>query len=297
MPVPFLERLRSGILIGDGAMGTELFARGLKRGEPPELWNFHHPEIVQDVHRAYVEAGCDVIQTNTFGANRFRLRRSGLEGQALWLNRLGAELARAVCPKGCFVAGSIGPTGEKGVKSQERYEAFWEQAQALTEGGADLLLIETMTDIEEACLAVSAAKAMGLPVIASMVFKEGAEGYMTLGGTPLKEAVQRLIEGGADAIGTNCVDPRIAPGIIAEFRRVTNLPLITQPHAGLPKFQENKLIYPFTPERMLEIYQTLLQTGVNLVGGCCGTTPEHIAYLSGFVKSLFLLNPLPSPPP
>lgn len=267
-------------------MGTELFAKGLKRGEPPEMWNLRHPEKVQEVHRAYVEAGCDIIQTNTFGANRFRLRRFGFEGQAVQLNRLGAELARKVCPKGCFVAGSIGPTGEKGGEPQERYEAFWEQAQALAEGGADLLLLETMTDIEEACLAISAAKATGLPVIASMVFKKGEEGYRTLGGTPLEEAAQRLIEGGADAIGTNCVDPRITPGIITEFRKLTNMPLAAQPHVGLPKIQEDKAIYPFTPQGMLEVYRAILQADPNLVGGCCGTTPEHIAQLSSLVKSL-----------
>ena len=267
-------------------MGTELFARGLKREEPPELWNLLHPEKVQEVHRAYLQVGCDVIQTNTFGANRFRLRAYGLERRAAELAYQGVKLAREVSPAGCFVAGSMGPPDEKGVEPKERYEAFWEQAQALTEGGADLLLIETMTDVEETCLAVSAAKATGLPVIASMVFKEGEEGYATLVGTPLEEVARRLLEEGADAIGVNCVDPRITPGIITEFRRLTNLPLVAQPHAGLPKIQENKPIYPFTPQVMLEVYRAILQASPNLVGGCCGTTPQHIAYLSNFVKSL-----------
>lgn len=265
-------------------MGTELFARGLKRGEPPELWNLLHPEKVQEVHRAYIEAGCDVIQTNTFGANRCRLKRFGLEGQAVQLNRLGAELTREVCPEGRFVAGSIGPTDEKEVEPRERDEAFREQAQALAEGGVDLILIETMIDVEEACLAVSAAKATGLPVIASMVFKK--EGYATVGGTPLAEAAQRLIKAGADAIGVNCVDPEIAPSLIIELKKHVDLPLIAQPHAGLPQFQEDKLTYPFTPEGTLEVYRALLQAGSNLVGGCCGTTPEHIACLSSLVKSL-----------
>lgn len=143
-----------------------------------------------------------------------------------------------------------------------------------------------MTDVEEACLVVSAAKATGLPVIASMVLKEGEGGYTTLIGTSLEEEVRRLIEAGADAIGTNCVDPRITPGIIVGLRRLTNSPPIAQPHAGIPKLQEDKLIDPFTHEGMLEVYQALLQAGPNLVGGCCGTIPEHIACLRGPVKSL-----------
>lgn len=266
-------------------MGTELFARGLKREEPPELWNLLHPEKVQEVHWAYLQAGCDVIQTNTFGANRCKLKRFDLEGHAFQLNRLGAELAREVCPEGRFVAGSIGPTGEKGAGLEEHYEAFWEQVQALAEGGVDFIMVETMTDVEEACLAVSAAKATGLPVIASMVFREEKEGYATVGRTPLAEAAQRLIKAGADAIGVNCVDPEIAPSLIIGLKKHVDLPLIAQPHAGLPKLQEDKLTYPFTPEGTLEVYRALLQAGSNLVGGCCGTTPEHIAYLSSLVKS------------
>jgi len=284
MAQDFLGHLRLRVLVLDGAMGTMLFEKGLPQGEPPERWNLIHPELVQEIHFAYLEAGCDIIETNTFGASRLKLRAYGLDHQSTRLNYLGARLAREVCREGCFVAGSIGPAGGQVAKADECREFFEEQAQALARGGVDLLLVETMTDVEEACLAVSAARATGLPTIVSMVFERGEDGYRTLGGISLEEAAMRLLQAGADGLGCNCLDPDIAGGIIESLKKLTNCLLIVQPHAGLPRLREGRLIYPFGPEAMAEQYRTILAAQPDLVGGCCGTTPAHIAHLVQIVR-------------
>lgn len=284
MAQDFLGCLRSRVLVLDGAMGTMLLEKGLLRGELPERWNLTHPELVQEVHLAYLEAGCDIIETNTFGANHLKLKGYGLENQSAKLSYLGARLAREACREGCFVAGSIGPVGGQMAKANECFESFKEQAQALAQGGVDLILVETMTDVEEACLAVSAAGATGLPTIVSMVFERGENGYRALGGISLEEAAVKLLQAGADGLGCNCLDPGVAGGIIESLKKLTDCFLIAQPHAGLPQLREGRLSYPIGPEAIAEQYRTILAAQPDLVGGCCGTTPAHIARLVQVVR-------------
>lgn len=297
---PFLARLTRGeILVFDGAMGTMLFAAGLKDGACPELWNATHPDVVRGIHRGYFDAGSDFVETNTFGGTRLKLTAYGLQDRTRELNVLGAKLAREVCPPGGFVAGSIGPTGHLpdwfaplgDVSEQALTDNFREQAEALAEGGVDLFAVETMMYPEEAVLAIRAAKeATGLPVMCTMFFQfERDKGRdRTMWGTSPEEAAKILLEAGADVVGMNCGDggPERAAAIVRAMRRVTNAPLIAYPNAGLPVVQKDgRTTYELSPEGMIRGYPAILQAGANIVGGCCGTSPAHLARISALVKA------------
>lgn len=280
---PLLDRLRTEVLVSDGAMGTELQKRGLPPGACPEEFNISHPEIVEGIHRDYIAAGSDIITTNSFGGNRFRLKEYGFEGRGREFCKRAAELARGVCPPGCYVAGSIGPTGEileplgTGVKSLVQ-DAFREQAEALAEGSVEMIIVETVMAIEEAELAVLAAKeATGLLVAATMSFEVSPRGIRTMWGVDIPTAVQRLTEAGADIVGSNCgrgFDDMVQ--IVQEMRLLTGKPILAQPNAGLPQWVDGKALYPESPEMIRPKVENLLSLGVNIIGGCCGTTPEHI---------------------
>ncbi len=280
----FLDKLHAGItLLSDGAMGTELQKRGMPTGVCPEEYNVTHPEIVQGIYQDYYAAGSDIVETNTFGANRSRLTLHNFEPRVAEFCKASAQLAREVCPAGKFVAGSLGPTGDiiepLGPRTeQEIYDIFAEQAAALAEGGVDVVFVETMMAPEEAEIAIRAVKEKtNLPVVATMTFELGKAGLRTMWGVDVATAVRRLTAAGADVIGANCgrgFDEMIA--IVQEMRPLTRQPIIAQSNAGIPEWVDGVSVYKETPEMIQPKAETLLQLGVNILGGCCGTGPEHI---------------------
>jgi len=283
MPQTILERIARGeLLLSDGAMGTELQKRGLVTGECPESLNVTHPDIIAKVHEDYYSAGSDLVETNSFGGNRFRLIRHNAEDKVHEYNVQAARIARQVCPPVKFVAGSIGPTGEMlepfGLISlDEAFEAFVVQAEALAEGGVDIFFVETMIAIEEAVTAIKAAKKTGLPVAASMTFENTDAGLRTSWGVDVPTALQQMIEAGADIVGTNCGNGmHVTLAVIREMLPLSGKPLLAQPNAGMPELKDNKISYRETPSAMEPGYTELLKAGISIIGGCCGTTPEHI---------------------
>lgn len=285
-----LERLRAGeILVADGATGTLLQQRGLGRGECPEEWNVSHPEVVASVARDYAAAGSDLVYTNTFGGNRLRLAAYGLEGRVEELNRRGAEIARKAVGNEVFVVGSMGPTGEflepLGTHTfAEMVEIFAEQAQALAEGGVDAIVVETFSALEEIKAAAQGVKeSTGLPLLGSMSFDPN--GRTSFGVRP-EQAVAALVEAGAEVVGANCGGGPAELEPVAEKMRTANpdLLLLVKPNAGLPRLVRGEVYYPLTPAEMGEYARRFAALGVNILGGCCGTTPEHIAAIVQALK-------------
>jgi 5-methyltetrahydrofolate--homocysteine methyltransferase len=280
---PLLQQLLAqGPALTDGAWGTQLQARGLAAGEFPDLWNLMRPEQVGEVARAYVEAGSRVILTNTFGANRLRLAETGFADRVAAVNEAGARLSREAAGNSASVFASMGPTGRMlmaGEASPEEISAaFREQAAALARGGADALVVETMSDLGEAKLAVAAAKETGLPVVACMVFDSGKEKDRTMMGTSPEEAAAGLVAAGADVIGANC-GQGIA-GFVKICARLKSAaagrPVWIKPNAGLPELRNGKPFYATTPEQFAGFVPALLEAGASFIGGCCGTSPEFI---------------------
>jgi 5-methyltetrahydrofolate--homocysteine methyltransferase len=280
-----LERIKSGeVLVGDGAMGTMLMARGLKPGDPPESLNLTHPEIVAEIARLYLDAGADIIQTNTFGGSPLKLSFYSLKNKTEEINRNGVRAARKAVGAHAYISGSCGPTGKLlkpygDVDADEMYQAFRRQIQTLIAEGIDMLCIETMTDIQEITLAIKAARdsAQHIPIAATMTFDPTPRGFYTIMGVGIPDAAKDLENAGADIIGSNCgngIENMVK--IAQEFKNCTNLPLIIQSNAGLPKTRRGITMYPETPEFMAQGVKKLLSLGVSIIGGCCGTTPEHI---------------------
>ena len=272
------------VLVCDGAMGTLLQHHGLPAGACPETWNIEHPDIIRDIHTQYFQAGADIVETNSFGGNRYRLSFHGFGDKVTDYNYAAAQLACAVRPPGKFVAGSVGPTGEYlepiGTASYDDFiEAFAVQISALQKGGVDLILIETMSDLQEIRAAVEAARKVApqLPVVASMTFEKHAQGFRTMMGLSTSDLINNLPAAGAQVIGANCglgMDQMIE--LIAEIRGQTDMPVLSQANAGLPVWKEGKHGYEETPEERAVAVRKLLDIGINIVGGCCGTTPDHI---------------------
>jgi len=287
-----LDRLEAGdTLIFDGATGTYLQNNGLEPGGSPELMNATHPEVVKGMSKQYFDAGSDIVLTNSFGGNKFMLERYGAGERLFELNRLAAEHARSVAPEGKFVSGSIGPTGEfiepLGTATEdELYDTFSEMSKAFEVGGADAVMIETQLAIEEAVIAVRAAKeTTGLVVMATMVFDKGPRGYFTMMGVTPEQAVEGLEEAGADVVGTNCgngIEKMVE--IAARMRAVTDKYLVIQSNAGIPIIKNGETCYLETPEFMAKHYGDLAELPINILGGCCGTTAEHIRKLIQSVR-------------
>lgn len=277
----------------DGAWGSQMQALGLPPGHAPEAWNLTHPEKVQAIGAEYVRSGSRVILTNTFGANRVMLKRHGLERQAAEINRIGAEIscraAGSAGEAGICVFGSIGPSGkllmQGDITEEELSDAFEEQAQALRGGGAQALVVETMSDLDEARIAVEAAVATGLPVVGCMVYDSGAGGNHTMMGVTPGEAAAVLEDAGVRAVGANCgKGPDEFFSLMEAYIKSTSLPLWMKPNAGLPVYEEGRTLYTMTPEAFAGSANRLLDAGVTFIGGCCGTHPGFISALRHRLK-------------
>ncbi len=287
-----LEELKKGVLLFDGAMGTELMRHGLVKGECPETWNLSHPEVVEEIHRRYFQAGSQVVTTNSFGGHPVKLEAHGLAKEADKLNQAAARLASRAKKEGQFAAGSMGPAGKLmkpygPLEASELEEGFFLQASALAEGGVDAILIETMYDLREAICALRGAKraSSSLPVMVTMTFQRTPRGFFTLMGQKVSDCLTQLEAEGADAVGANCTLTSQDMSELAPLLRAsTSLPILVQPNAGQPlPGPEGELIYAQTIDEFIAPFAKIIQAGVQAVGGCCGTTPDHISHLACFL--------------
>jgi methionine synthase I (cobalamin-dependent) len=273
------EWLAGGPLISDGAWGTQLQARGLDPGAAPDTWNLTHPERVEAVARAYVEAGSQVILTNTFRANAI-----AMQGDLEAINRAGVAISKRAAAGRALVFASIGPTGKMlmagEIGPEQAQAAFAAQAVALAGAGADALLVETMSEIEEARLAVAAAKSTGLPVIVSFAFDSGKNKDRTMMGATPEAVAAAMVEAGADAVGANCgVGVEYAAAICRRLHAACDLPIWVKPNAGLPKMEGTDIRYNVSAESFASHYPAICQAGASFLGGCCGSTPDFIRAL------------------
>lgn len=288
-----LEKLKDGkVLISDGAWGTLLYEQGLQPGECPELWNVTNKDAVLKVAKSYIDAGADMILTNSFGGSPIKLWHYGLEKRALELNEAAAAISREAAGEKHFVLGSIGPTGVilmmGDVPEQKLYEGFCIQATGLLKGGVDAICVETMSALDEACLAVKAARTVtGLEVVCTFTFERTQSGqYRTMMGVSPTDMVNAVKAAGASIIGANCgngFDQMI--DIVKEIREAdANIPVLVHANAGKPVVLEGKTVFPETPETMAGKVLDLVNSGANIIGGCCGTTPAHINALVNVLK-------------
>jgi 5-methyltetrahydrofolate--homocysteine methyltransferase len=274
------------VLIVDGAWGTELMNRGINPREVPEAWNIDRPEEIYSVALSYVNAGADVILTNTFGGSPLKLAKRGLAEKTAEINRLGTELSKKAASGRALVFGSIGPTGELikplgAATETEWVKGFAEQAKALAAGGADGIVIETMMDLTEAKAALRAVKeSTSLSVAVTMTFSKAGLNYATLMGVRPQRAAEELERAGADIVGANCgagIDLMIE--VARLIRPATSLPIWCKPNAGLPELVDGKTVYRESPGKMASRFGELVEAGANMIGGCCGSTPAHIRAL------------------
>ena len=286
-----LSRLKSGpVIVADGAMGTMLQEAGLPTGTSPEAWLLENPDPVRGVHRAYVEAGADLILTCTFGGTRTRLERAGLSERVAEISQRAVEIAREAAGDRAYVAGDIGPLGQflaplGKITNEQAVEIFAEQAAALAEAGVDVLYIETMSDLNEVRAAVEGARGAGsgTPIFATLSFD--THGYTNMGVRP-EQAAETLLALGVAACGANCgATLEMTEGAVAKMHEITpQIPLIAKPNAGKPRTVGRDVVYDATPEDMAEYARRFVALGARVVGGCCGSTPAHIAAIAGAVR-------------
>ena len=281
------------ILVSDGAWGTFLYQKGLKAGDCPERWCLDRYADVRDIAKSYIDAGADMVETNSFGGSSIKLKSYGLDGRATEINEAAAQASREAAG-GRHVIASMGPTGKilviGEVSEEELYESFKEQAVALEKGGADAICVETMMDKDEAAIAVRAAKEnTSCEVICTFTFEKTKSGeYRTMMGTSPVEAAEAVIQAGTDIIGTNCGNgmERMVE-IVRELRLAfPDKPILVHANAGLPETVDGELVYPETPEIMASFVPALVEAGANIIGGCCGTTPAHITAMKQAVAAL-----------
>ncbi|MBP5093765.1 MAG: homocysteine S-methyltransferase family protein [Abditibacteriota bacterium] len=289
-----LATLRSGrVLLADGAIGTELQKNGLVPGESPELMNIKKPDVVRSIYAAYKAAGCDTCGTNTFGGNFFKQQEYGLEDRVAEICEAAARISKEAMGEDGFVFGVMGPTGQIAfdeggmLETEEFYKAYSVQAKALAAGGADAIHVETHMSIIEATAAVRAAKDnTNLPVICTFTYDLGARGYRTMMGATPVDASRAALEAGADVIGSNCGN---GPENMIEIARIlrTEFPdafLFVKPNAGKPLLENGKTVFPETPETMAPKMRVFLDENINIIGGCCGTGPAHLAAMAKVIK-------------
>jgi len=286
------ERLtKPGVLIADGAIGTMLFMRGLNPGECPERINLERSAILEEIARLYLHAGAEIIQTNTFGGSPIKLAMYSLDNKTEEINARAVQAVRKIVRDEAHVSASCGPTGKLlepfgDTNPEVVYEAFRRQMSVLIGEGVDMICIETMTDLNEASLAVQAARSISssIPICATMTFDATPRGFYTIMGVTIEQVVKGLTKAGVDIIGSNCgngIKNMIA--ISKEFKKNTTLPVIIQSNAGMPILKDGISIYPETPKYMAEQSRELIDIDIKILGGCCGTTPAHIA---AFKKNL-----------
>jgi len=279
MRKPFLQAIKdSKILVSDGAWGTFLQTEGLQSGECPEEWNISHPDVVQAIAKSYIDAGSDMVETNTFGGSRHKLNMFGLGDRTYELNKAGATLSRKAAGDDKYVIGSIGPSGAilmmGEITEDQLYDDFLEQVKGLADGGVDAFCIETFSALDEAQLAIEAAKTTGLPIICTFTFENG---FSMMGVTP-EAYTEKMLELGVDVLGTNCGNG--LEGMVDYVKAIRSVapkePILIHANAGLPIMQGSETVYPETPEHMAEHIEAIIEAGACIVGGCCGTGPEHI---------------------
>jgi 5-methyltetrahydrofolate--homocysteine methyltransferase len=284
------ERISEGLFLLDGAMGTQLIARGIEAGVCNDYLSIDSPDIVLNIHRAYLEAGSDAVLTNTFGANKFALGRHGLGDKVEEINTAAAKIARRAAGTGKYVLGDIGPSGDflqplGNLKPEELKDAFAEQAKALLAGGVDGFIIETMTALDEVTIAIEAVKSVNgnLPVFASMAFDKAGNDYRTMMGVDVESAVSKIVSLEVNAVGFNCgtlsLDDyvELAGKFVSAVKQLGKDVLVfAEPNAGKPELVDGRAVYKVTPEDFAAAVEKIHSLGVNIIGGCCGTGPEHI---------------------
>lgn len=292
------ERIRRGLFLLDGAMGTQLIARGVEAGKCNDYLNIESPDVVLDVHRAYLEAGSDGVLTNTFGGNRYALGRHGFADRVEEINRAGAEVARRAAGQEYHVLGDIGPSGDfleplGTLKREELKEAFARQAKGLLAGGVDGFIIETMTALEEIEVAIEAVKSIcaGLPVFASMAFDHAGDNFTTMMGVRVEAAVSKIVSLRVDAVGFNCGTASLEGYVELAAKFVSaakacgaDMALLAEPNAGKPELIEGKTVYDVSPEDFAAAAEKMHSAGVSIIGGCCGTGPAHIEAVARKLK-------------
>lgn len=288
------DKIKEGkVLVSDGAWGTFFQQKGLQPGECPESWNINNPEAVFEIAKSYISAGADMIETNSFGGSVFKLKSYSLEDMVYEINKSAAEISRKAAGQNKHVLGTIGPTGKiimtGEVTMDELFDAFKVQATALAEGGADTIVVETMSDMEEALAAIRAAKTTTCEVICTMTFEKSGEGaYHTMMGITPEQMTQQIIDEGIDIIGANCGNGiQNMIGIVSEIRKKNkDIPVLIHANAGAPVYKDGETIFPETPDEMATYVQSLIDAGANIIGGCCGTTPDHIKKIVEIVRKM-----------
>ncbi len=283
--INFFEKLeQEKVLVSDGAIGSLLFEKGLNPGDCPERFNLERPEILAEIAQAYVQAGADIIQTNTFGASPLKLSDYNLDDKTEEINQKAVEIVKQTVDSKALVSGSVGPTGKMllpygDIEPAVMKDNYKRQIGILIESGVDLLCIETMTDLNEIVIAIQSARELSqdIPIITTMTFDVIPQGCVTIMGNRVPEVCDKLEEAGANVIGSNCGNgTKNMITIAKEFIANNQLPVIIQSNAGIPTIIDDKVVYQETPEEFADFTKILLELGVSIIGGCCGTTPAHI---------------------
>jgi 5-methyltetrahydrofolate--homocysteine methyltransferase len=279
-----IERLNEEVLVCDGAMGTMLISKGMPPGDCPDHWGIKKHKILFSIHKEYLDAGADMITTNTFGANWLKLKKYKLQKKVNQINKQAVDIAKEAAGDNAYVLGDIGPTGEYlkpvgNIDAEEMVSVFTEQAKVLEQAGVDAVILETFSDMEELKNAILAIREhIKLPIIASMTFQKLPDkGFRTTSGVTIPQLVNDSLLAGADVIGANCTVTGVDMiDIVSEIRALGTAFIIAQPNAGMPRLDKGKTVYDESPESFGQHIKAIIEKGANIIGGCCGTTPEHI---------------------